>query len=87
MSTMDPMRAKPGDKIRFANPDSGHSGDRERAAKAGLVAGGVYTLSKVRVYGWHTDVWLDGFGDPFNSVQFESEEGGAPDAAKDAQGV
>jgi len=69
--SMDPMKAKPGDSVRFANPSAGYEHDREKARSAGLVMGQTYTLSKVRVHGWHTEVWLEGQEDAFNSVQFE----------------
>jgi len=69
--SMDPMRAKPGDRVRFANPSAGYGHDQERARSAGLVVGKVYTLSKVRVHDWNTEVWLEGQRDAFNSVQFE----------------
>lgn len=35
----------------------------------------VYTVSQVNVYSYHTDIFLEGFGDhPFNSINFEIAE-------------
>jgi len=69
--SMDPMKAKPGDSVKFANPNAGHDHDQEKARSAGLVVGQTYTLSKVRVRDWSTEVWLKGQEGAFNSVQFE----------------
>jgi hypothetical protein len=30
-----------------------------------------YVVEKVEVHSWHTKLWLEGVGGPFNSVHFE----------------
>lgn len=69
--SIDINKAKAGDRVRFANPQAGYDNDQKRAKTAGLVVGEVYTLTKVEIHDWHTDVWLKEVeAVPFNSVQF-----------------
>ena len=63
--------AKKGDKVVFRSPDGGNLGEQERAKKH-LVLNMVYTVEKTRIYGFHTDVYLQEVkGVAFNSVQFD----------------
>ncbi len=67
--------AKKGDKVICRCPDSGNLGDQERAKKH-LVLGMVYTVERIVVSGYRTDVYLQEVeGVPFNSVQFDNVDG------------
>jgi hypothetical protein len=63
-----------GDRIRFTNPDAGWYHDIATSKEAGLIVGQVYVISKIEVHSWHTKVWLENFGGPFNSVQFRVDD-------------
>lgn len=75
---MDIRNTKPGDKVvcveqmgylYFWGADRGN-------AKECLVVGKQYTVEKVEIHSWHTNVFLEGYpGIPFNSVQFKNVEG------------
>jgi hypothetical protein len=51
---------------------NGTDGDKDNARKAGLIVGDIYFVSKIEINDWYTDVWIDGFDEPFNSVQFSN---------------
>jgi hypothetical protein len=57
-----------GSEVKFTNA-GGLDYQKENAAKV-LTLGEVYTVARIEVHNWHTDVWLEGFDKPFNSVQF-----------------
>lgn len=65
------INTKAGEKIVFANPTAGIESQRKRA-KENLLIGSSYIIRKISVYGWHTDVYLEGFNRPFNSVLFDN---------------
>ena len=52
----------------------GYSHDKQKANKY-LKSGGVYTVERTEVGGWHTDVWHKEFPEiSFNSVHFHRIE-------------
>lgn len=55
----------------FSYPNAGTDRDHEKARNAGLVEGLAYIVRDVVVHAWYTDVYLEGYYDPFNSVQFD----------------
>ena len=55
----------------FEYPDNGWDYDKKTAKEAGLVVGEKYELHDASVGGWQTAIYLEGFYDVFNSVQFE----------------
>lgn len=62
-----------GYKVRFTHPDSGWGYDVEKAKRAGLVYGEVYTVKKMVVHRSSSEVHLEEFPDTyFNPVQFEN---------------
>ena len=64
---------RPGALVTFAYPTHGYKHDQELAAKQ-LVVGHNYTVARTEIHNWHTDVYLEGFGDiRFNSVVFMDE--------------
>jgi len=63
-----------GDKIRFTNPDAGYNHHITASKEAGLIVGQVYVIAKIEVGSYHTDVWLENFDGPFNSVQFRLDD-------------
>lgn len=72
--TLSVEKSVVGDKIRFTNPYAGYDCHIIASKDAGLVVGQVYVIAKIWVGDWHTDVWLEGYGGPFNSVQFRVED-------------
>lgn len=65
------VRASPGTKVIFSNPDAGYVIDQENAREH-LKVGKKYTVAYTRVRSWHTDVFLKEVdGVSFNSVLFE----------------
>ena len=70
--TMDPQRTKPGDRVKFAFPNNGRAHDQVHAQKH-LASGAEYTIARLDVGSWHTDVHLEEVqGAYFNSVHFAS---------------
>ena len=61
---------------KFMYPESGLHADIETAKMASLEVGKKYVVEDVCMGGWFTDIYLKGFDEAFNSVQFEFEEGG-----------
>lgn len=59
--------ASPGDTVRYGKPNAGHARDQE-AANELLVTGKPYTVERVVVHSCRTEVYLEGFRQPFNSV-------------------
>ena len=57
-----------GDKVRYSNPEAGHHPIKE------LCLGEVYTVSKIEVGGSSSVVYLDGYSNGFNTVNFEDVE-------------
>jgi hypothetical protein len=63
--------AERGDKVVFINRN-GHDYEPGDARDIGLVEGGVYSVERTEVGGWHTEVYLQEFPNQgFNSVMFE----------------
>jgi len=60
---------KNGGKVVYAYPDNGYKHDQDMCQKY-LTLNESYMVSKLEVGNWHTDVWLEGFEHPFNSVMF-----------------
>lgn len=58
-----------GDTVRFSNPNAGRDHDIE-VAKRLLTLDKVYTVRKVEVSQSSSEVWLEGFAMPFNTVMF-----------------
>lgn len=47
---------------------------QEKEAQKLLVVGSEYTVKKIQIYDWHSDVYLEEFPKtPFNSVFFENK--------------
>ncbi len=64
----------PGTKIVFRFPKSGSKGEQKRAQKY-LKIGGVYTVKKVEIGNWHSNVYLEEVpGIAFNTVFFTEAE-------------
>ena len=64
-------RLAPGDIAEFTKPKNGRAEHQEEAAEH-LTVGESYTVTRVEVGGWHTDIWLEGVaGVRFNSVLFD----------------
>ena len=55
----------------FEHPEAGWDADIKTAKESGLVVGEKYELYDASVGSWQTDIYLEGFYDVFNSVQFE----------------
>jgi len=74
--SLDARNIKEGDKVVYANPSHGLSGHQEDCTRH-LEAGRTYTITRVDMYDWHTDIFLEGFpGIKFNSVMFTEVNGG-----------
>ena len=68
------LETKPGAKITVTS-QSIHNGTEENKGDAALYLKPKrqYTLKKIVVHDWHTDVWISEIpGVKFNSVQFEN---------------
>ena len=58
--------------VRYTHPDNGYE-HQIQFAKKRLVLGQEYTVEKVEIYDWHTELWLEGIDtgkQGFNSVMF-----------------
>lgn len=55
----------------YTEEDAGFDGDKEQVKKAGLKLGEKYEVRYIDMGNWHTDVYLKGFDEPFNSVFFD----------------
>lgn len=62
---MDIFKAEPGTKVKFVG---GHLSDK---LPHDLELGKIYTISAVRVYAWHTNIYLKESNGCFNSTWFE----------------
>jgi len=72
---MDIHNTKPGDKVICVEQMEDFWGADRGNTKECLVVGEQYTVEKVEIHSWHTNVFLEGYsGIPFNSVQFENVE-------------
>ena len=56
-------------RIKLTDPDTGYLPDQKRV-KEYLTVGEIYTIRRINVEGFHTDVWLEGVPVAFNSVHF-----------------
>lgn len=63
-------RLRPGLRVRFSHPKAGYTVHQD-IAKQYLNLNKVYTVKSFRIDTFHTDVWLEGFDVPFNSVMFD----------------
>ena len=62
-----------GQRVVFSHPENGYEHDIAEAAKL-LAPGQVYTVSKVYIGGWFTELTFEEVGETkFNSVQFSPE--------------
>ncbi len=61
---------KPGKKVKFLNKN-GYDWQKEEAAKV-LNTEDEYTVVDIDIGGWMSDVYLEGFPHPFNTVMFEN---------------
>lgn len=57
-------------KAVFIYPANGYTHHQEHCKTTGLIEGNEYNLVTADVGSWHTDVYLEGFEKPFNSVHF-----------------
>ena len=70
-NTMD-INTPIGSKVRFSFLENGIASDVETAKKY-LKENEIYTIKKIYIGGWRTDIILEEFpGIEFNSVQFEN---------------
>ena len=60
---------------KFTHPDAGLDSDIAKA-NALLTVGHAYQVTEVDMGSCHTEIWLAGFVEPFNSVQFDFYEHG-----------
>jgi len=60
---------KQGTRVRYANPNAGLDYEIRRTKRL-LILNRVYTIEKTVVHNFHTDVYLEDFNVPFNSVHF-----------------
>lgn len=68
---MNIFNASAGSKITFAHPEKGSTYEREKTAKH-LKVGETYTINKIYIGGFNTDIYLDEVPDvKFNSVMFD----------------
>lgn len=65
------VHTKTGESVIYANFNAGHDSDR-RLADSHLIKGWFYKITKMDVYSGHSDVFLEGFEEPFNSVLFDN---------------
>jgi len=68
--TNDILNVKPGELVKFENPEDGYEIDRD-LAKRNLEVGAVYKVTAIQVGGFNSVVWLEDFEFPFNTVLFE----------------
>jgi len=52
------INSVPGTKVVFSHPSSGHANEQD-TAKMYLCLGKTYTIKKIEVYSWYTDVFLE----------------------------
>lgn len=57
----------------YTEEDAGFDGDKKQVKMAGLKLGEKYEVRDIDMGNWHTDVYLKGFDEPFNSVFFDFE--------------
>lgn len=72
--SMNPRKAHRGSLVRFSHPDAGFPGDGELAKETGLIVGSLYTVQSVKVYGFSSDVILQGIEGQFNSCLFDDAD-------------
>ena len=60
---------------KFVNPNAGMASDIAKA-NALLTVGNEYQVNDLYMGSCHTEIWLAGFVEPFNSVQFDFYEDG-----------
>ena len=68
---MNILNRKKGEKIIYKYPNKGYTYERKLAEKR-LVLNQIYTIERITIKDWHTDVYLQEFPSiKFNSVLFE----------------
>lgn len=72
------IQSEAGTRVRYAHPEGGYP-TAIRHAKKHLVLGLIYTVARTEVHEWHTDVFLEGFIDPFTSCLFDGVDENAVD--------
>lgn len=73
VNSIDIHTSKAGDKVFFGFPTSGYDFDQRLAAQ-NLVLGKEYTISRLDIHAWNTDIYLKEIkGISFNSVLFSVE--------------
>lgn len=71
-TTYDLLYAPPGTKVRYLD-ENGYDSDKVNAKHLGLVKGCLYTLVKINIGSFCSNIYLQEFPQyPFNSVMFES---------------
>ena len=68
--SLDIAGLKKGARIAFVNPDNGTEYCQE-IAKKHLHLRAIYIIKEFNVYDCHTDIYVEGWDVPFNSVMFE----------------
>lgn len=56
---------------KFVRPDAAMSKYDIETAKSLLIVGAEYVVDDVFVHSWNTNVYLQGFKEPFNSCHFD----------------
>jgi len=64
------LNTKAGDEIIYAYPGNGRDGDKKLCEV--LTVGAIYAVDKLEVGSYSSQVWLEGYGGPFNTVMFEN---------------
>ena len=69
--SMDIDNTKPGDFVEYEFLDAGYP-HQVKLAQEHLSANQRYEVERIVIQGWHTDVYLIGFEEPFNSCLFSN---------------
>lgn len=72
------FNTKQGERVRYANLTFGTAGDIKKAKEL-LEPGKIYIVKQVKVYDWSSEVYLEGFHEPFNLILFENVDDDAVD--------
>ncbi len=69
--SMDIFATKPGDFLEFATVDVGHDW-QQKDVQERLAMNQQYEVADIVVHGFHTEIYLVGFDEPFNCLFFEN---------------
>lgn len=69
--SMDIFETNEGDLVTHHTLQAGHDWQKEETEKH-LTLGEIYRIEQIIVHSWHTDVYIEGFEEPFNHVFFEN---------------